>query len=743
MSPRALALLLSLLAVTPALAVARGAGQYPEATSWSPAGMNAPVEGPILITWSARMNTTSIESAFRLIVGNATWNASAFQWAHSTSPPWTSRATPSIALPPLTNVTALVLPTAQDTGGNRLDQNRNGTGGEPTDELRWTFRTDTGKPPRVLATSPPDGRTGVRVAENLTITFSQPMNTTSVETAIEITPATSGGLGWTANGTLATLDPTLYLRYGTTYTVRLDAKVATDQHARRLDGNGDGVGGDNYTFSFMTEPNLDPPQVLAVTPDRNATDVSVTANFVIRFSEPMNRTAVEVAFTYTDGITTSNRTAGTFSWQGLSFPDDEATFNPYTNLPFNVTITATLNASQAKDSGGLGLDGNGNGTSQGSPADDVTWSFTTEPTDTTPPIVVAVDPPDNATEASETTSIALAFSEAMNRTSVEGAFTLRDDARLWSKADGTFRWSRGNDSATYTPATTLPFDADFRVRLNGTASDVNRNAMSSSFSSSFRTRMEPDVTPPTVGNTDPGDGQDGVSRNPTISITFDDPMNRTRTEVALVLENDTVHTGDALAMDEFQWTAADHTVSFQPLGLLRWDARYRVTVSQAAHNAVGLALELPYAFSFHTAPWKGRVIGRVVEGDQPVTSASVTLGKHATLTAANGSFEFPSVLAGTYNLTMAKDGYLTTRTRLGVDPRNATANETTVDLGTFSLARPDGASPFLIGGVVAAGFGAVLILALTLRRLRGPPLQSIDEPEDPDLRDDLSEDYEI
>jgi len=192
MSFRAVAIILGLLAAVPAFAPTGAADAYPQATEWSPTGTNVSLEAPILITWSDQMNAQSVEAAFGASVGNQTWNATAFQWVHAMVPPWTSTAAPRSPLPGSTNVTVVVLPTARDARGYPLNQDGNETGGEPTDRLAWTFRTEAGTPPRVLWTSPSAGATNVSVAANFTIAFDEPMDTGSVAAALTVIPTTAG-----------------------------------------------------------------------------------------------------------------------------------------------------------------------------------------------------------------------------------------------------------------------------------------------------------------------------------------------------------------------------------------------------------------------------------------------------------------------------------------------------------------------------------------------------------------------
>ncbi|TLZ53158.1 MAG: hypothetical protein E6K18_01090, partial [Methanobacteriota archaeon] len=157
----------------------------------------------------------------------------------------------------------------------------------------------------------------------------------------------------------------------------------------------------------------------------------------------------------TDGTGTWNRSAGAFGWSGRAFPDDTASFDPFQNLPFSASITVTLRAAIARDPAGNPLDGNGDGTPDGSPQDDVVWSFAIETRDLTPPTVVGINPANGATDVRETTGVTTTFSEAMNATTVEDGFSLWDAVRTWTGADGSFVWGPGGDVVAYTPAGTL------------------------------------------------------------------------------------------------------------------------------------------------------------------------------------------------------------------------------------------------------------------------------------------------
>ncbi|HEV8595893.1 MAG TPA: Ig-like domain-containing protein, partial [Thermoplasmata archaeon] len=522
---------------------------------------------------------------------------------------------------------------------------------------------------------------------------------------------------------------------GTPYVVRLAGNLAKDANGHALDGDGDGVGGDDFTFGFTTEPDRSPPAVLYTLPGPGGANESSTGPFVIRFSEAMDRDSTEAAFTYSDGTDLWDGTAGELTWSSARFPDDTVAFNPFANLPFNATITARLNGSLAADRAGFGLDGNGNGTAEGSPLDDYAWSFVTEARDAAPPRV-SVSPPNNATEVQETVSIQLTFTEGMNRTTVEDAFTLADPWRTWTKADGLFSWSAGDDRATFTPSTVLSFDRTYTVTLGASAEDRNENPMGAAFVSTFRTRAEPDTLPPHVLSTFPVEGATGVVRDARISVTFDDAMDRDRTEAAIALVRLGGYAPVPVVISDFTWDAGDHTVSFVPLAPLDWEAVHRLTIGPLAKDDAGLTMGQATVITFTTAAWNGRVVGRVVDGDGIVAGAIVRLGDLAAQTDENGTFAFPHAAAGTYTLLVAKPGYATFQRTVTLSHREAGADYAEIDLGDLRLEPIEGIPALAIASGLVAVVAGLLVLVAVLRRLRPPAVDALEEVED------LEEEYE-
>jgi subtilisin len=101
-----------------------------------------------------------------------------------------------------------------------------------------------------------------------------------------------------------------------------------------------------------------PPTISSVSPASGQSGVAQSASVTVAFSEPMDRTATEAAFSLTrdsDGT----RLSGTFSWSG-----DTMTFRPSTALAQGTRHTAKVGTS-ARDAAGNALEA------------DRTWSFRT------------------------------------------------------------------------------------------------------------------------------------------------------------------------------------------------------------------------------------------------------------------------------------------------------------------------------------------------------------------------------
>jgi len=112
--------------------------------------------------------------------------------------------------------------------------------------------------------------------------------------------------------------------------------------------------------------DITPPNVTSASPRGSGIDIK--ASISVTFNELMNWTSVKDAFTITPSVDLE------FAVSGYS-----AVLTPKGQYTRGTTYTVRILGSVARDISGNLLDGNGNGVSEGSPVDDYTWSFTTQP----------------------------------------------------------------------------------------------------------------------------------------------------------------------------------------------------------------------------------------------------------------------------------------------------------------------------------------------------------------------------
>lgn len=272
----------------------------------------------------------------------------------------------------------------------------NSTGGLPNP---WTFTTFG--PPQITNTNPSDGQIDVLTNQDIIIDFSEPMDTASLVYNCVPNPG-----GWTtvwSNGDRrATLSHTAFASLQL-YTVT----VSADDKA----GNPLFAGPVPNPWSFTTIED-DPPYIVSTVPANGEIDVLRTQNVIITFSEPMNTATV----TYTcipnpfgwGAVWSGGNTVLTLSHN--NFQDETA---------YSFEVVAT-----SQDTTGNNLDA-------GPVANP--WSFVTE--DITPPSLISTTPSDGSTGVGLSQPVIVRFSEAMDKTSVENAFSCTPNPGGW-----TYEW---------------------------------------------------------------------------------------------------------------------------------------------------------------------------------------------------------------------------------------------------------------------------------------------------------------
>ena len=148
-------------------------------------------------------------------------------------------------------------------------------------------------PAHVVATFPQDTSTGVESTTAIVIDFSEPVST--ISNAFAVTCASvlqSKTFTISADLLQVTLAPNTNWPVSSNCVINLDATQITDTEGNnnQLDGNNDGVGGDNFSFSFaVASDSL--PRFASSTPADQDFLVPVGASIDITFTENVDLTA--------------------------------------------------------------------------------------------------------------------------------------------------------------------------------------------------------------------------------------------------------------------------------------------------------------------------------------------------------------------------------------------------------------------------------------------------------------------
>jgi Domain of unknown function (DUF4082)/Bacterial Ig-like domain len=377
--------------------------------------------------------------------------------------------TPSASLAGATTYTATVLgggAGVKDSAGNALAVDRT-----------WSFTTAAvdSTPPTVTLTSPLSGATGVSGTSNVTASFSEAMNATTIgSTTFELRdPANNlvaAAVSYNATSRVATLNPTPTLNPATVYTATIRGGT-TEPRVKDAAGN---VLVSSATWSFTVAPDTIPPTVSSTSPVNLATGVSPIANVTATFSEAMNATTIgSTTFELRDP--SNNVVPAVVSYNATT---RVATLNPTPNLVGGSTYSAIVRGGAAgvKDAAGNAM------------AVDRVWTFTIE---TTPPTVTSTTPASGATGVSRTANITAVFSEAMASTTVNtGTVELHGPGSVLVSSVVTL--STNGRTVTLNPAPTLAALSTYTVTIRGGTADprvkdVAGNPLGSTRSWSFTT----------------------------------------------------------------------------------------------------------------------------------------------------------------------------------------------------------------------------------------------------------------
>jgi len=329
----------------------------------------------------------------------------------------------------------------------------------------------------------------------------------------------------------------------------------------------------DYAGNIESAPSLPPdastfvditlPTILSIELSEQSPIKAGPVFFTITFSEYMNISVLPVV---TFGL---DQPYNTHTINAISYFED-AWVGSFTINSNTGDGTNNISVSLAKDIAGNQM------------VVDTSYTFVI---DTTPPTIIVNTPIGEG--VSLTTTISITFSESMDNTSVESAFSYTDRTTIWTFADGSISWNV--NTMIFTPNSDLSYDTEYNVTIGTEAKDLAENGLTLPYTWSFTTLQGPDITSPIVESVSVT-GTD-VDVSTTLSITFNEPMDHTSVENSVTIS-------PFITISDYSWVGNTLTITFE--SDFEYDTQYTVMVGPGAMDLAGNAIEDPHSWSFTT-----------------------------------------------------------------------------------------------------------------------------------------------
>ena len=408
--------------------------------------------------------------------------------------------TPTSSFSPGSLVTVTLSKKVTDMAGNAI-VGSNGVGTDFVSSFTTATTTDI-VPPRVININPPDKSAGINANTTVSVTFSEPINPVTVNSGtfnilIGVNPY-PGQITFSGQNSIATFTPNQPLPSNSLMTVTLGAGISdTAGNAMPLP----------FNSTFTTETGMDnyQPSVIEVSPYNGQTGVSLNSDITIAFDERINPISVNSANFYVtrDWWTVVPGTIS-ISPNGLS-----ATFSPSQPLLPN-TYYYVFYTNGIKDIAGNPLYNPGY------------TGFMTgiELADTTAPEVIEISPKNGATGVPVNTEVLIKFSEAIDRTTVDGSTFIVSKGGV--PVEGDLTVEQDSKVIRYKVAKLYNFDPNtfYQVTVTTEVTDTAGNPLTQEFTSGFTTGDAIDTVAPDVVSVVPAYGATDVSPDTTIEVTF-------------------------------------------------------------------------------------------------------------------------------------------------------------------------------------------------------------------------------
>jgi Calcineurin-like phosphoesterase/Bacterial Ig-like domain/Purple acid Phosphatase, N-terminal domain len=249
--------------------------------------------------------------------------------------------------------------------------------------------------------NPADNSINVPRTNGLTINFNEAIqkgsgNILIRENGVITQTIAVGSAAVAVAGSSATIDPTDFSP-GATVNIEMAAGVFRD-----LAGNNYAGISNATTWNFnIINPDLSPPAVLSFIPADNAVNIALNSSLSVTFNEPISKGSGNIIIRENAVITQTIDVSSV----AVTINGNTASINPADFSP-GAIVNIEMATGVFRDTAGNNYAGI---------ADLTTWNFSTIPPDLTPPTVVSLLPPDNATDIPINQNLVMQFDEPVQK----------------------------------------------------------------------------------------------------------------------------------------------------------------------------------------------------------------------------------------------------------------------------------------------------------------------------------------
>ena len=184
-------------------------------------------------------------------------------------------STPTLTLEGNTSYTMKYTSSVKDSGGR-------GTGSTKTQTFTTGVPADS-VPPMISSVSPSNGTNNYPLNSNITITFDEPMNSsTALSSIVSLSPTVSATYSWSGN--TLTLNPSSNLSQNTTYSLSISTGI--------MDVAGNNLASSKTYSNLFTTVETTAPTVSSLTPSNASNNFPVGNNIIVNFSENMKTSTI-------------------------------------------------------------------------------------------------------------------------------------------------------------------------------------------------------------------------------------------------------------------------------------------------------------------------------------------------------------------------------------------------------------------------------------------------------------------